>query len=331
VITLRNERALNALTLPMIDLIHQRLDAWRQAGAVDSVLIEGAGDRAFCAGGDVRAVALAGRSQDRSLTRDFFWREYRLNRAISVLPMPYVAVIDGVTMGGGVGLSAHGTLRVATERTLWAMPETGIGFFPDVGASHALNRLDPAMAAFLALTGWRLRAGDLLALGLATHFVPSGRLAELKHALADTGEDPAAVIARHAAPAGESELLARWPAVRDAFAAPTVEAILDRLGSSGEAFAGELLAALAAMSPTSCKVALAQLQRTRGLSLDDCLRLEFRISQHFMAGHDFYEGIRALLIDKDRTPRWQPATPAEVDDGLVEAHFAPLADGELEL
>lgn len=328
-VTLRNERALNALTLEMIHAIHPRLDGWRDDPAIQSVVIEGAGERAFCAGGDVRAVALAGRAGDRGFTRDFFWHEYRLNRAIAVMPKPYVALIDGVTMGGGVGLSAHGAFQVATERTLWAMPETAIGFFPDVGASHVLNGLEPAMAAFLALTGWRLGAGDLIELGLATHFVPADRLEAVKADLAAGDQAAGAILDRHMVEPPPPELGEQAALIRLAFARPTVEAILAALEQAGGSFADKAAALIARMSPTSCKVALEQLHRTRGLDLDACLRLEFRMSQHFMAGHDFYEGIRALLIDKDQTPRWRPATLAGVTEAAVAGCFAPLPEGDL--
>jgi enoyl-CoA hydratase len=328
-VTLRNERALNALTLDMIDAIRPALDAWAADDGIASVVIEGAGERAFCAGGDVRAVALAGRSGDRTLTRSFFWHEYRLNRAIAVFPKPYVALIDGITMGGGVGLSAHGAFQVATERTVWAMPETAIGFFPDVGASHVLNRLEPAMAAFLALTGWRLGPGDLIALGLATHYVPSARLPEVKAALAG-GADPAAALADFAAAPPAGALAEHGEVIRACFGEPTVDAILAALDGHDSDFAREAAGTIRRMSPLSCKVALEALRRARGRDLDACLRMEFRLSQHFMAGHDFYEGIRALLIDKDRQPRWDPDTLAGVTDEMVAACFAPLAEDELD-
>jgi enoyl-CoA hydratase len=327
-ITLRNERALNALTLDMIHAIHPQLDAWRDDPDLHCVVIEGAGERAFCAGGDVRAVALAGRSDDRRLTRSFFWHEYRLNRAIAVLPKPYVALIDGITMGGGVGLSAHGAFQVATERTVWSMPETAIGFFPDVGASHVLNGLEPAMAAFLALTGWRLGAGDMVALGLATHFVPAERLDEVKAELA-AGRPPAAALDAHAAESPPAALAGELGLIHDCFGWPTVEEILAALERAGGDFARKAASIVARMSPLSCKVTLEELHRTRGLDLDQCLQLEFRLSQHFMAGHDFFEGIRALLIDKDQAPKWQPAALAEIDNEMVEACFAPPAEGEL--
>lgn len=327
-VTLRNERALNALTFAMIQAIRPQLDRWAIDSDVRCVVIEGAGERAFCAGGDVRAVALAGRSEDRRLTHDFFWHEYRLNRAIATFPKPWIALIDGITMGGGVGLSAHGAFQVATERTVWAMPETAIGFFPDVGASHLLNRLEPAVASFLALTGWRLGAGDLLALGLATHFLPAERLPAAKAALA-AGEDPEAALDAQAAPAPASALAESLPVIRACFAEPSVERIVAALEREGSPFAAKVADLIARMSPTSCKVTLAELQRTRGLDLDACLQLEFRVSQHFMAGHDFYEGIRALLIDKDQAPRWQPTTLTAVTEEMVDAQFAPLAAGEL--
>lgn len=329
-ITLRNERALNALTLEMIELIHPQLLAWRDDPEIAQVLIEGAGERAFCAGGDVRAVAQAGLAQDRSLTREFFWAEYRLNRLIGTLGKPYVALIDGITMGGGVGLSAHGSFQVATERTLWAMPETAIGFFPDVGASHVLNRLEPPMAAYLALTGRRLGADDLLHLGLATHFVPSESLETLKAALAESKEPVRTTLDRYGTSAPVTTLMADMKTIMASFAEPTVEGVHEALARDGGERAKAFSETLTKMSPTSCKVALEQMKRTRGLDLDACLRLEFRMSQHFMAGHDFYEGIRAVLIDKDQSPSWQPDALEQVSDSAVAAHFDAIAGGDLE-
>lgn len=329
VITLQNERALNALTLPMIHAIAPQLEAWRNDDSVACIVIEGAGERAFCAGGDVRAVAQAARSGDAGLTREFFWHEYRLNQAIATLEKPFLALLDGVTMGGGVGLSAHGAIQVATERTLWAMPETAIGFFPDVGASHVLNRLGPAMGAFLALSGWRLDAGDLMALHLATHYVPAARLPDLKAALAQGGATASAIADTFAIGAPEATLLQHGNVIDAAFAASTVEEILLALRQDGGEFATKVTETIERMSPTSCKVALEQLHRSRGLDLAACLRLEFAMSQHLVAGHDFYEGIRAVLIDKDQSPVWQPATLAEVSAAAVDACFAPLGRGAL--
>lgn len=328
-ITLQNERALNALTLPMIHAIAPQLEAWRGDDSVACIVIEGAGERAFCAGGDVRAVAQASRAGDTDLTRAFFWHEYRLNQAIATLEKPFIALLDGVTMGGGVGLSAHGAIQVATERTLWAMPETAIGFFPDVGASHVLNRLGPALGAFLALSGWRLSAGDLIALNLATHYVSSARLADLKAALAHGGTPAAAIVDTFTTSAPDAALLEQMSVIDAAFTASTVEEILLVLRQEGGAFAAKVAETIERMSPTSCKVALEQLHRTRGLDLAACLRLEFAMSQHLVAGHDFYEGIRAVLIDKDQSPVWQPATLAEVSAADVDACFAPLGRGAL--
>ncbi|MEQ9355421.1 enoyl-CoA hydratase/isomerase family protein, partial [Coleofasciculus chthonoplastes] len=328
-ITLRNERALNALTLEMIELIHPQLVAWRDDSEIACVVIEGAGERAFCAGGDVRAVAQAGRAQDRSLTRQFFWHEYRLNRLIGTLGKPYVALMDGITMGGGVGLSAHGSFQVATERTLWAMPETAIGFFPDVGASHVLNRLDPAMAAHLALTGRRLGADDLLHLGLATHFVPSDSLEALKTALVEAEVPVRETLDRFGTSAPVTTLMADLSIIKATFGAPSVEAILETLIRDGGDRAKAFAETLSKMSPTSCKVTLEQLKRTRNLDLDACLKLEFRMSQHFMAGHDFYEGIRAVLIDKDQSPSWRPDTLEGVSETDVDLYFGGLSEGDL--
>ncbi len=332
IITLDNPKALNALTLDMIDAIAPQLAAWEADPAIEAIIINAVGDKAFCAGGDVRAVALAGRSDDpdmRRLTWDFFRREYTLNHAIYRCTKPYVAVIDGITMGGGVGLSVHGRYRVATERTMLAMPETAIGFFPDVGASHALNMLSPAMAAFLALTGWRLNGADCVALGIATHYLDSDRLEALQLALAGMPGNVAAVLDRMNETPPDAPIMQHEALIERCFNYDTVDEFAAALRHETDPFAGKLLASLDRMSPTSCRVTLAQLLRTRGLSFEECMTIEFRMSQHFMAGHEFYEGIRAMLIDKDRDPQWQPPSLADVTLDMVESYFAPIDGPDL--
>lgn len=333
-ITLNRPKALNALTLEMIRALQPRLDEWAADPSVGAVAIRGAGEKAFCAGGDVRAIWQAGK-EGGALTREFFYDEYRLNRTIHHFPKPFVALIDGVCMGGGVGLSVHGSHRVAGGRTLLAMPETAIGLFPDVGGSWFLPRLPGRSGLWLALTGARIKAGDCLQLGIATDFVPSDRQEALLEALAaaDYGADAEAAVTAALAPLrgdpGPSALQPYLSEIERLFAGATVEAVIDALRLDGGDWARQQLDMLAARSPTSLKVTVEQLRRGAELDFDACMTMEYRMSQAFMAGHDFYEGIRAVLVDKDHAPDWKPASLEEVDEALVERHFAPLGEREL--
>jgi enoyl-CoA hydratase/carnithine racemase len=339
-VLLNRPHALNAFTLDMYRRFDPMLRAWAADPDVHAVLIEGAGERAFCAGGDVRAVYEAGKgiSGDPAFTSVFFAEEYRIISFIHRFPKPYVAILDGITMGGGAGVSVNGACRVATERTMFAMPETGIGLFPDVGATRFLNLCPGQIGRYLGLTGARLGAADALYCGLATHFVPSERMPELKAALAaipwQAGDEPAqvaAVLGRLAADPGPPLLAAKREVIDRCFAGETVEAILDALAheTAGTGWTVETRASLLTKSPTSLRITLRQLILGRGLDLEAALRLEYRMTQHVMAAHDFYEGVRAALVDKDQRPRWQPASLAEFDAAAAEAYFAPLGDREL--
>ena len=338
-------QALNALTLDNYRRFDPALRAWAADPSIHAVVVRGAGERAFCAGGDVRAVYEAGRgiSGDPDLPAVFFREEYELIRRIHRFPKPYVAIIDGITMGGGAGISVNGAYRVATERTLFAMPETAIGLFPDVGATRFLNRCPGHVGRYLGLTGARLSAADTLYCGFATHVVPHEGVAELVEALCrvawETGSERGqidAVVARFTIDPGPAPLRALRPAIDRCFAGGSVEAILDRLaeeaaGGAQSEWAAETRAGLLTKSPTSIKITLRQLTVGRDYDLSAALVLEYRLTQHLMAAHDFYEGVRAMLIDKDQKPRWQPATLGEVSDSVVDAYFAPIGDRELRL
>lgn len=328
VVILNRPQALNALTLPMCTALDEQLEAWARDRTVQVILIKGEGDRAFCAGGDVRAIWEAGRRGD-PLTADFFRAEYRLNRRIRTCPKPYIALIDGITMGGGVGVSIHGSHRVASERTVIAMPETGIGLFPDVGATYVLPRLPGALGLYLGLTGVRVKAAGALYCGLATHYVPSSRLAALEEALGAASAPDAVLADLAAAPEGPAPLATHRATINRCFAATSVEAIFAALEADGGAFAAETLATLRTRSPTSLKVTVEALRRGAALSFDEAMVMEYRLSQACMAGHDFYEGIRALLIEKDNAPKWSPESLEGVTPDLVERHFAPLGDRDL--
>lgn len=324
-------QALNALTLAMIRAYAPTLAEWSKDPGVRQIVQWGEGGKSFCAGGDVRAVCEAGLAAKKGgkadpLVRDFFFEEYRLNRQLARFPKPIVSLIDGICMGGGVGLSVHGRYRVATEKTLFAMPESAIGLFPDVGGSYFLPRLPGRMGVFLGLTGERLKAADLLHLGIATHHVESAKLAELAKAL--ESEAAEAALPRFHSDPGPAPIRAHAAGIDACFGAPSVEGILANLDKDGSEWAAKLAARLRKMSPTSLKISLRQLEKGASLSIEDALRMEFRMVMRCMAADDFYEGIRAVLIDKDHAPKWNPAGLAEVSDAAVARYFAPLADGD---
>jgi len=337
-LTINRPRALNALTLDNYRRFAPALRAWAEDPSVHAVVVRGAGERAFCAGGDVRAVYEAGRgiSGDPDLTAVFFREEYELIRDIHRFPKPYLAIIDGITMGGGAGISVNGAYRIATERTLFAMPETAIGLFPDVGATRFLNRCPGRIGRYLGLTGARLNAADTLYCGLATHFVPHERVEELITALRGTEQRHIQqVLSRSAMDPGPAPLAALRPAIDRCFAPDSVEDVVETLGAevaAGGEWAGwaeETRAGLSTKSPTSLKITLRQLQIGRDYDVEAALVLEYRLTQHVMAAHDFYEGVRAMLIDKDQKPRWRPATLAEVGSDMVEGYFRSIGAREL--
>ena len=335
-VTLNRPQALNALTLEMIAAMDPQLEIWAEDPAIGAIVVQGAGDRAFCAGGDLRAIYDSGPEAARLMTehpdRDFFRHEYRLNWRIHHYPKPYIALIDGVTMGGGVGLSMHGSHRVATERTVFAMPECAIGLFPDVGGGWFLPRCPGELGAFLALTGHRVRAADTVYAGIATHFVPSDGIPALVDDLAGTDwsappqEVVDRVMARHAMDSGVPPLAGDAPAIDRCFAADTVEEVLSRLEAEDGEWAVAARAAIGRNSPTSLKVSLQQLRLGGAMDYDSCVIMEYRLSQRFLAGHDFFEGIRAVLVDKDRDPVWRPAGLSDVTAAMVDRYFEPLGD-----
>ncbi len=325
-VTLNRPKALNALTLDMSLKMDRQLRLWTTDPQVRSVAVTGAGDRAFCAGGDIRALYESG--PGGPLTREFYWHEYRLNRRIHRLAKDYAALIDGIAMGGGVGVSMTGRWRVVSEKALFAMPETGIGLFPDVGGTYFLSRLPGELGLYLGLTGARLKAADLVYAGLATHFVPSTKQAALLEAL-ESEPAPVALGRFTEQPAGKPALAAHRAVIDRCFAFDTVEEILDALSRDGSNFATETRAILLQKSPTSLRVTLRQLREGRTLDFEDCMRLEYRLVQRFMAAHDFFEGVRAVVIDKDNKPRWKPADLAHVRPADVDAYFASLGVNEL--
>ncbi len=330
-ITLNRPKALNALTLGMVDAIQAQLEAWRGDGAIELVVVRGAGDRAFCAGGDIRALHDSGKAGTPYVI-DFYAREYRLNTLIKRYPKPYVALINGIVMGGGVGVSVHGRARVCGERTMFAMPETGIGLFPDVGGTYFLPRLPGELGMYLALTGARLDVTDCKYAGIATHVVPAPQHEDLLAALCDDGRPFERVLAQFSAtPENKSKLAGLQLLIDRHFALESVEAILKSLEGDASLFAAETLKSLKTKSPTSLKVAFRQVREGKQLDFEQCMQLEFRLTNRFMRGHDFYEGVRAVIVEKDNAPKWNPPTLDGVSASNVAAYFAPLNAGDLQL
>ncbi|MEU5304256.1 enoyl-CoA hydratase/isomerase family protein [Streptomyces noursei] len=329
-ITLNRPRALNALTHEMVQRFAAALDAWEHDPAVETVVLTGAGERGLCAGGDIRGIYEDARTGGGEASAAFWRDEYRLDARIARYPKPYVALMDGIVMGGGVGVSAHGSVRLVTERSRIAMPETGIGFVPDVGGTYLLALTPGQLGTHLALTGTEVGAADALRCGLADHFVPAHRLPVLLKALATrpvTDVLPSFVCA---APPGELGAHQEW--IDHCYAADTVEDIVHRLLGSGAPEAKAAAETMLTKSPTALKVTLAALRKARSLGpLEAVLEQEYRVSCAALSAPDLVEGIRAQVIDKDRTPRWTPATLAEVTDDDVARFFAPLGDRELTL
>lgn len=328
-VKLTRTAALNALTHNMILALDRALQAWEDDPEVACVILEGEG-RAFCAGGDVVAAFKAG--QTGTPAYEFFHDEYRLNARIGRFPKPYVSLMNGIVMGGGAGISVHGSHRIVTENTMFAMPETGIGFFPDVGGSAFLPHLYDNFGYYLALTGNRIRWGDCLQSGIATHAVAASDLEDVRDDIIATGDIDAA-LTRSQYPDFETSVEIRQ-LVAECFSGATLAdciAALERAAEAGNKSARDILTVMATRSPTSLAVTFRQLADGRPLGLDDCMRMEYRITSRMLEAQDFYEGVRALLIDKDGAPAWKPATLEEVKPEQVNAYFANLGDRELTL
>ena len=329
-LTLNRPEALHALTTGMCQIMARALIQGRTDPAVTWVMIDHAGPRGFCAGGDIRMLAQSG-AADGADARAFFHLEYRLNHLLMTYPKPVLAVMDGVVMGGGVGLSLPARWRVATERTTFAMPETGIGLFPDVGGGWHLPRLAGQSGLWLALTGARIKAADCLALGLATHFVPSNQIEALKADLLTAGgpDGVEAALIAHAGDPGPAPLAPHRAVLDSVFAAASVEAVLKALEADGGDWAMAQLETLKTKSPQTLKVALRQLHLGAGMTdFADNMVMEYRIGARVVQRHDFLEGVRAVIIDKDNAPRWNPATLEGVSETLLDEIFAPLPAGQ---
>jgi len=336
IVTLNRPKALNAVTHAMVLAMRAQLDRWANDRAVTRVVITAADDRAFSAGGDIRALYELGKSGRHDEALQFWRHEYPLNAAIKNYRKPYIALIDGIVMGGGVGVSVHGSHRVAGDRFSFAMPEVGIGFFPDVGATWFLPRMPGELGTYCALTGERFGISDAITAGIATHRISSARFPALLDGL--TGTVPVdAVLSAFSEPVGDGTITQRRAAIDRLFARDMVETILaalDRETASGGVdsdWAKQTAAVIRTKSPLSLKLALAQVRRGKCWDFDTCVRAEFRIVSRIVHGHDFYEGVRAVIVDKDNRPGWRPATLPDVSEADVQRHFAPLDVDELVL
>ncbi|KAM3723826.1 3-hydroxyisobutyryl-CoA hydrolase [Dirofilaria immitis] len=370
IVTLNRPRTLNALNISMVRKLYPILKVLRMKDAcfygtyflyserfitstplrpaahhcngnpnVPFIFVKGAGGKAFCAGGDIIAVSRSAQANDPSNTiyKDFFREQYTMNHLIGELKVPYIAVMDGITMGGGCGLSLHGKYRIATERTILAMPETAIGLFPDVGGTFFLSRLPYNLGQFMALTGYRVIGADVYHMGLATHFVPSEKLKDLEdellrtdNKLLSTGKIDHILNKYHVK---ENEipnfgLEKRLAQIDHMFSGSTVESIFKKLRNNGDDFGRKQFNILSMKSPTSLKVTFRQLQIGLKMQFHEVFTMEYRLSQRFMKNHDFHEGCRAILIDKDQKPNWKPTSIEEISDEMMDEYFAPLQESE---
>lgn len=330
IVTLSRAKVLNALSHQMIVALSRALTAWENDPDVHRIVVRAEG-RAFCAGGDIIGLYDAGRAGNPDY--GLFFDEYRMNAQVARYPKPYIALIDGIVMGGGVGISVHGSHRVLSEKAVFAMPEVGIGFFPDVGGSFFLPRIAGRFGIYLGLTGERIRWGDALHAGVGTHGVVSERFGELCEALV-TRKDMEAVFSEFGQHQAAETDDRTFELIDTLFAGEDVDSIVANLtnaANSGEAVALVMLETIRKRSPTSVHVAFRQMMEGAGLTMDQCMQMEFRIVNRMLQGHDFYEGIRAAVVDRTKPPLWRPAALEQVTPDMIEPYFAPLDDGELPL
>ncbi|GLQ06459.1 enoyl-CoA hydratase/isomerase family protein [Sneathiella chinensis] len=336
VITLNRPKALNALTHEMAVALDAQLVEWADDPAVQAVLVKGAGEKAFCAGGDIVRLYNEGKSGG-DYPYQFYRDEYVCNARVKHFPKPYIAFLDGIVMGGGVGVSVHGSHRIATEKTLFAMPETGIGLFPDVGGTYFLPRCPGEVGMYLGLTGDRLKAADTVYAEITTGFVASENLQALENALVSmefSGNSFVQVnqlIKAYEEDPGEAPLQVLQAQIDAHFSKGSVEDILTSLEAAGDAWAMRVAASLKSKSPTALKLAFRQLREGAKAEFDECMQMEWRMVNRVIKGTEFYEGTRAVLIDRDQSPKWNPATLEDVHEADIDAYFAPLEVGELDI
>ena len=326
VLSLNRPKALHALTLDMVHIMTQALLDWRDDPAVEAVIIDHVEGRGFCAGGDIAFLRGSAMDDGGVSGRKFFHDEYQLNHLLFTYPKPVIAFMDGITMGGGVGISQPARLRVATENTRFAMPETGIGLFPDVGGGWYLSRLEGRIGAFLALTGARLDGAECLATGLATHYLSAESLADAKARIAEDPSRVDGILGSLAIAPPEARIMANMSQINRLFASDRYEDVIAALEADGSDWSAKELATLKTKSPQTCKVALRQLAES--LTCADFaanMVMEYRIASRVLLRPDFTEGVRAVIVDKDNQPKWTPPTPDAVTDDLLDAIFAPLS------
>jgi enoyl-CoA hydratase len=334
-ILLNRPKALNALNLGMVEAMQQKLDEWEVDPGIRAVLVEGAGGRAFCAGGDIRRLAESATTKDPSYCREFFSAEFNLNRKIFRFAKPYVAILDGITMGGGVGLSVHAPFRVATESTLFAMPETGIGYFPDVGASYFLPRCPSEIGMYLGLTGNRLDGQDSVECGIATHYVKSEQILQLVDNLEqitqekDVSFEISKILRKFSSKVSSKLVSVTGKKIQKCFSKNSMDNIFEALEQVGTEWSQKTISQLNKKSPLSLKVTFRQLREGQSLDFESCMVMELRLALRFMEERDFYEGVRAVIIEKDNKPNWKPKTIEEVLDKDIEKFFLPLIEGDL--
>lgn len=329
IISLNKPATIHALTLDMVHAMTAALSAWLDDGAVQVVLVDHSEGRGFCAGGDIAFLRNSALNDGGASGRKFFHDEYQLNHLLFTYPKPVVAFMDGITMGGGVGISQPAKFRVATENTRFAMPETGIGLFPDVGGGWYLSRLEGRLGRYLALSGARIDGADCAALGLATHYLNAESLAEAKARIAEAPERTEGILGQLASAPPEAKLLTQISQINRLFASDEYEAILAALDADGSEWAQKELAVLSGKSPQTSKVALRQLaEGAAAESFADNMRVEYRIASRVLSLPDFTEGVRAVIVDKDNSPRWNPAAPELVTTAVLDDIFAPLPAGE---
>ena len=311
-ITLNRPEALNALTLNMVRLIHPKLKIWEEDNEIKTVAVTAVGDKAFCAGGDIRALYDWGKSNDKKAT-GFYYEEYQLNQLIKSYTKPYISFVNGIVMGGGVGISVHGSYRVAGENYSFAMPETGIGLFPDVGGSFFLSRLKNNVGMYLALTGSRIKSSDAIELGIAEYFIQSENFDEIFKQLSE-GITPDEVLSSFNSDKINSDLKNDFEKINELFSGNSLEDIFGRMENDNSEFSQKNLSLLRSKSPTSLKITFRQIRNGSDLNFEDCMKMEFRMVSKVMDDHDFYEGVRALIIDKDNTPVWKPETVEKISN-----------------
>lgn len=339
IIVLNRPKVLNALTMDMCCAIGEQLEQWEQSDDIKAVVIRGEGERSFCAGGDIRYVYQQGKSGTKK-SRRFFWNEYRLNRKIFRFSKPYIALMHGLTMGGGAGIAVHGTHRVAAEDFIFSMPETGIGFFPDVGGSYFLPRCTGKIGIYIGLTGDRINIADAIYSGIVDHLVPKKNFESLVYTLAETRFQAENLDLQifdiinsfsldiDSMDIAKPHLLEHRTGINQCFSAVTMEAIMESLKNLHSAWGDAVIKTLQCKSPTSLKVTLRELHYGARMDFDDCMQMEYRIALQFLTQYDFYEGIRAAIVDKDQQPKWQPHRLHEVTDEYVDSFFEPLDESE---